>query len=116
MRGRIVIVALAMLAAVSPAGAGRAAAGVNIGLNVVAPPQFVIVPGSPVAYAPTVPATVDPQTPVPLLNPRLRGVMQQQVAATMASAPVLKTTVTQFATAMATNIPRVSVSRDLQRE
>ncbi len=37
--------------------------------------------------APTAPATVDPQTPVPLLNPRLRGVMQQQVAATMASAP-----------------------------
>jgi hypothetical protein len=62
-----------------------------------------------------VPATVDPQSPVPLLNPRLRGVMQQQVAATMASAPVLKTTVTQFATAVATAIPRVSVSRDLQR-
>ena len=33
----------------------------------------------------------------------------------MASAPVLKTTVTQFATAVATAIPRVSVSRDLQR-
>jgi hypothetical protein len=65
--------------------------------------------------APTVPAAVDPQTPVPLLKPRLRGVMQQQVAPAMASSPVLKTTVTTLAGVAATPIPRISVSRDLQR-
>ena len=56
MRGRIVIVALVTLALVGSVGAGRATAGLNIDFNLVAQPQFVAVPGTPVAYAPAVPA------------------------------------------------------------
>ena len=56
MRGRIVIGALVALALVSSVGAGRAAAGVNIDFNLITQPQFVAVPGMPVAYAPAVPA------------------------------------------------------------
>jgi hypothetical protein len=37
-------------------GAGRATAGVSIGFNLIAQPQLVVVPGTPVAYAPAVPA------------------------------------------------------------
>jgi hypothetical protein len=57
MRTRIAVAALVVVvAAVSSLGAGRAAAGMNIGLTLVAPPQLVVVPGTPVAYAPAVPA------------------------------------------------------------
>ncbi|HXJ79368.1 MAG TPA: hypothetical protein VMS64_11890 [Candidatus Methylomirabilis sp.] len=44
------------LALVGSPGLGQAAVSVNIGINLSAPPSFVTVPGSPVAYAPAVPA------------------------------------------------------------
>jgi len=56
MRGRIVIAALVALAVVGSVGAGRATAGLHIDFNLVSQPQLVIVPGTPVAYAPAVPA------------------------------------------------------------
>src|SRR5678816_321541 len=56
MRGRIVIAVLVALALVSSVGAGRATAGLNIDFNLIAQPQLVVVPGTPVAYAPAVPA------------------------------------------------------------
>ena len=56
MRGRIVIAALVALALVGSVGAGRATAGLNIDFNLIAQPQLVVVPGTPVAYAPAVPA------------------------------------------------------------
>jgi len=56
MRTRIAVAALVVVAVVSALGAGWATAGVNIGLTLVAPPQLVVVPGTPVAYAPAVPA------------------------------------------------------------
>ena len=56
MRGRIVIVALVALALVGSVGAGRATAGLNIDFNLIAQPQLVAVPGTPVAYAPAVQA------------------------------------------------------------
>ena len=56
MRGRIVIGALVALALVGSVGAGRATAGLNIDFNLITQPQLVVVPGTPVAYAPTVPA------------------------------------------------------------
>ena len=37
-------------------GTAHAAVSVNIGVNIPAPPQFVVVPGTPVSYAPAVPA------------------------------------------------------------
>ncbi len=51
MLGGLVAVALAG----SPVS-GQAQVSVNIGINLPAPPSFVIVPGTPVAYAPAVPA------------------------------------------------------------
>ena len=56
MRTRIAVAALVVAAVVSSLGASRATAGVNVGLTLVAPPQLVIVPGTPVAYAPAIPA------------------------------------------------------------
>ena len=56
MRGRIVIAVLVALALVSSVGAGRATAGLNIDFNLIAQPQLVVVPGTPVAYAPALPA------------------------------------------------------------
>src|SRR5580765_4535902 len=56
MRGRIVIAGLVALALVGSVGASRATAGLNIDFNLIAQPQLVVVPGTPVAYAPTVPA------------------------------------------------------------
>ena len=56
MRGRIVIAALVALALVGSVGAGRATAGLNIDFNLITQPQLVVVPGTPVAYAPAVPA------------------------------------------------------------
>ena len=63
--------------------------------------------------APAIAASVDPLAPVPLLNPRLRAVFQQQAAPTVPAAPVLRTTVTKLASAV--QVPRVSVDRDLRR-
>ena len=48
-----VVVAVAL---VGSAGWGQAQVSVSIGINLPAPPSFVIVPGTPVAYAPAVPA------------------------------------------------------------
>ena len=56
MRGRLVIGALVALALVSAVGVGRATAGLNIDFNLITRPQLVVVPGTPVAYAPGVPA------------------------------------------------------------
>src|SRR5687768_16332556 len=56
MRERIVIGALVILALVSSVGVGRATAGLNIDFNLITQPQLAIVPGTPVAYAPAVPA------------------------------------------------------------
>jgi hypothetical protein len=47
------MVAVVLAAAVDTS---QAAVSVNIGVNLPAPPQLVIVPGTPVAYAPAVPA------------------------------------------------------------
>ena len=56
MRGRIVISALVALALVGSVGAAKAAATADIDINLIAPPHLVAVPGTPVAYAPAVPA------------------------------------------------------------
>lgn len=56
MRGRIVIATLVAVALVGSVGAGRAGAGVSIDFNLISQPQLVAVPGTPVAYAPAVPA------------------------------------------------------------
>ena len=56
MLKRIVIAGVVGLALLGAVSARPAAAGVSIGINLVAPPSLVIVPGTPVAYAPAVPA------------------------------------------------------------
>ena len=61
MRGRIVIAVLVALALVSSVGAGRATAGLNIDFNLIAQPQLVVVPGTPVAYAPKLEDVILPQ-------------------------------------------------------
>jgi len=53
---RTIIGSLVALALVGSLGLRPAAANVSIGINLIAPPQFVVVPGTPVAYAPAVPA------------------------------------------------------------
>ena len=50
MLGTFVMLALAGLP-----GRGEAQVSLNIGINLPAPPSFVLVPGTPVAYAPAVP-------------------------------------------------------------
>ena len=47
------LVALMLVGSPSP---GRAQVGVSIGITLPAPPSFVMIPGTPVAYAPAVPA------------------------------------------------------------
>jgi len=47
------VMVVALAAAVDPS---QAAVSVNVRVNLVAPPQLVVVPGTPVAYAPAVPA------------------------------------------------------------
>ena len=49
---RTVLGGLMALALVAGASTAHAAVSVNIGINVPAPPHFVVVPGTPVAYAP----------------------------------------------------------------
>ena len=47
---------LAVALAGASSGAAQAQVSVNIGINVPSPPSLIIVPGTPVAYAPAVPA------------------------------------------------------------
>jgi len=54
MLRRIVLGGL-MVAALAGAATTHAAVSVNIGINLAAPPQLVVVPGVPVSYAPAVP-------------------------------------------------------------
>src|SRR5262245_49644062 len=56
MLRRIVLGGLLGILLVGGATAAHAAVSVNIGVNVPAPPTFAVVPGTPVYYAPTVPA------------------------------------------------------------
>lgn len=80
---------------------------------VLAPLSFGLSMNAPAQKPPTAAATVPPQAPVPMVNPRLRAVMQQQVAPTVAAMPLLRTSVITIQ--LAANLPRVSVDRDLQR-
>jgi hypothetical protein len=57
MLRRVILGGLVMAGALSCApGPGQAQVSFSIGVNLPAPPSFVIVPGTPVAYAPAVPA------------------------------------------------------------
>ena len=56
MLRRIILGGLVVMGLASSAGVGQAQVSVNVGINLPAPPSFVIVPGTPVAYAPAVPA------------------------------------------------------------
>jgi len=52
---RMVLGGLTLVAMVAGTGAAHAAVNVNIGINLAAPPRVIVVPGTPVAYAPGVP-------------------------------------------------------------
>lgn len=54
MLRQILLVGLAVIALVGSASVGHAQVGVNIGINLPGPPSLVIVPQTPVAYAPAV--------------------------------------------------------------
>jgi hypothetical protein len=56
MRQLMIVVGLAVMMAVTGPRLGQAQVSVNIGINLPAPPSFVIIPGMPVAYAPALPA------------------------------------------------------------
>src|SRR2546428_3429589 len=58
MFGRAVVVALGVIACVSFASLAHAQVSVNIGINLPGPPSLVIIPRTPVAYAPAVPANL----------------------------------------------------------
>jgi hypothetical protein len=73
MRGRIVIAALVALALVGSVGAGRATAGLNIDFNLIAQPQLVVVPGTPVAYAPPSRPTTSSTTASTICSPMAAG-------------------------------------------
>ena len=51
-----ILVGLMMMALLGTSSAGHAQVSVNIGINPPAPPSLVIIPGTPVAYAPAAPA------------------------------------------------------------
>jgi hypothetical protein len=51
-------VLLTVTALVAVAGVGDAQVGVNIGINLPGPPSLVIIPQTPVAYAPAAPANL----------------------------------------------------------
>src|SRR5262245_2545406 len=53
---RRLILGTLVIALLSPPHLGHAQVGVSIGINLPSPPPLVIVPGTPVAYAPAVPA------------------------------------------------------------
>ena len=61
-RGRIdrwtILVAVVMIALAGSADLAQAQVNVSIGINLPAPPSFVIIPGKPLAYAPAAPANV----------------------------------------------------------
>jgi hypothetical protein len=52
--GRMILGGLVIVALVGAAAPSHASVSVNIGINVPAPPRLVIVPGTPVLYAPSV--------------------------------------------------------------
>jgi len=54
---RLVLVALLLVAGAVPAHA-QVRVGVDIGINLPGPPAFVVVPGTPVYYAPQAPGNV----------------------------------------------------------
>jgi hypothetical protein len=55
MLRRIWLGALAWIVVLTAATAAPAAVNVNIGITLPAPPRLIVVPGTPVAYAPSVP-------------------------------------------------------------
>lgn len=56
MLRRMILAGLVVVALLGSASVGQAQVSVSIGINLPAPPSFVIIPGTPVAYAPAVPA------------------------------------------------------------
>lgn len=58
MLRQTMIVALAVIALVASASVGHAQVSVNVGINLPGPPSLVIIPQTPVAYAPAVPANL----------------------------------------------------------
>jgi hypothetical protein len=56
MLRQMVLGGLVVVALVGSAASGQAQVSVSIGINLPAPPSFVIIPGTPVAYAPALPA------------------------------------------------------------
>ena len=56
MLRRMILGGLVAVAFAGSPGLSQAQVSVNVGINLPAPPSFVIVPGTPVAYAPAVPA------------------------------------------------------------
>ena len=58
MLRQTMIVALAVLALIVSAGVVAAQVSVNVGINLPGPPSLVIIPQTPVAYAPAVPANL----------------------------------------------------------
>jgi hypothetical protein len=53
---RMILGGLAVVALLGAPSLGQGQVSMSIGINLPAPPSFVVVPGTPVAYAPTVPA------------------------------------------------------------
>ena len=80
---------------------------------VLAPLSYGLSMDAPAQNPPTIAATVDLQPPVALVTPRLRAVLQQQVAPTAATPAPIRTSITSIK--MAVGLPRVSIDRDLQR-
>ena len=58
MHRRTMVLGFAAIALLGGAAAGQAQVSVNIGINLPAPPSLVIIPSTPVAYAPAAPANV----------------------------------------------------------
>jgi hypothetical protein len=58
MRRQMLFVGLALIALVGFASVGHARVDVNVGINLPGPPSLTIIPQTPVAYAPAVPANL----------------------------------------------------------
>jgi len=58
MLRQTMLVGLAVIALLASASGGQAQVGVNIGINLPGPPSLVIIPRTPVAYAPAAPANL----------------------------------------------------------
>jgi hypothetical protein len=56
MLPRMILGGLVVVALLGSPSLGQAQVSMSIGINLPAPPSFVIIPGTPVAYAPAVPA------------------------------------------------------------